>query len=37
MKLLEDFCLLAKMVDPCNLLSVHDVAVRRLEYLGAIG
>ena len=32
---LQDLCLLAKMVDPSNLLAVHNVAVRRLEYLGA--
>ena len=32
---LQDLCLLAKMVDPSNLLAVYNVAVRRLEYLGA--
>ena len=32
---LQDLCLSAKMVDPSNLLAVYNVAVRRLEYLGA--
>ena len=30
-----DLCLLAKMVDPLDLLALHHVAVRGLEYLGA--
>ena len=32
---LQDLCLLAKMVDPRNLLPVYSVAMLCLEYLGA--
>ena len=32
---LQDLCLLAKMVDPRNLLTVYSVAMLCLEYLGA--
>ena len=32
---LQDLCLLAKMVDPRNFLSVYSVAMLGLEYLGA--